>query len=285
MKSIMRIILSIILMIFGINANGTVSKILATENKTTTIMFPSGIVHVDLGCENPYIAITVDESVPNLVKLRLSNGFKGTTTNLLVVTQDENVYSFEVEYADSIGKYVYIVNREDAVNYSQKNNMKIDTIKSAINNPQKDSLSASDIMNRILQSQGGFIRSETAKKGKVTLCLKSIYVYNNDLYFHLEINNKSNLKYNVDFYNLFMTSNTHKTIKGTVTQDIQVPFTFIHPEVKEIKAGNIENIILHVKKFTLEDDKIACLEIYEKEGGRHLKIKIGNNELLSAEQL
>ena len=73
-----------------------------------------------------------------------------------------------------------------------------------------------------------------------------------------------------------------KALKGTTSQDIQIAHDFLYKEVKEVAAGQIETVIIHVKKFTLEDDKIACLEIYEKGGGRHLKINITNNELLEA---
>lgn len=38
-------------------------------------------------------------------------------------------------------------------------------------------------------------------------------------------------------------------------------------------------------KFTLEDDKICIFELYEKDGGRHLRLKISNTELLSSTPL
>ncbi len=277
----MKTIIILICIIIGnmYNCIAQVIHIQGTNNKTTSLIFPTDIVHVDLGIQNDHINVGVDENVPHLLKLRMSDGFT-MKTNMLVVTQDEYVYSFEITYSDTLCQYVRIIKKEDAVNHASK-----DTPEPEITTQAKqDSISKQELLNRIKNSRDGFIRSDISRKGRISLFCKNIYVHNDDLFFLLEINNQSNLKYTVDFYNLFMASKLKKGLKGTTAQDIQMDFDFIH-ELREIISGQIAHVIIHIKKFTLEDDKIAILEIYEKEGGRHMKIKISNNELLNATQL
>lgn len=271
------------MLLIGFSSKAQIINIQGTKNKTTSLIFPSNIVHVDLGLQNDYIAVNVDENVSSLLKLRMSSDFK-EITNMLVVTQDEYVYSFEVSYCDSISNYVHIINSKNAINNQGIKDLTTHE-KELIVEEKKDSLTNKEILDLINSTEGGGIRSELVKKGRMTLTMKNIFVYDDDLYFQLEINNNSNLKYVIDFYNLFMKSDLKKGFKATTSQDIQISFDFIHEQVTEIMAGEVGSIIMHVTKFTLEDDKIACLEIYEKQGGRHLKIKFTNNELLSAIQL
>ncbi len=255
-----------------------VIHIQGTNNKTTSLIFPSDIVHIDLGIQNDCINVGIDENVPHLLKLRMSDGFT-MKTNMLVVTQDEHVYSFEITYSDTLSQYVRIIKTEAAVNYSPKILQTPTEIEA-----EQDTISKEELLNRIQNSKDGLIRSDISRKGRISLFCKNIYVHNDDLYFLLEINNQSNLKYTIDFYNLFMASKLKKSLKGTTSQDIQMDFDFVN-DLHKVIAGQIAHVIIHVKKFTLEEDKIAILEIYEKEGGRHMKIKISNNELLNATQL
>lgn len=261
-------------------ATGQIISIHGMENNTTSIIFPNPIIHWDLGINNPNIAISVDEVVPKILKLKMSSSFTDTT-NMLVVTQDELVYSFKVNYTDTLHRYVYIINKENSVNY---NTQRISTDRQT--QPEKrDSLGEKEVLKIIQECKENLMRSEIIKKGKVSLRLKNIYIQNDDMYFSLEIDNRSNITYTIDLYNLYMKSNLKKALKGVTSQDIQINFDFIGPRQNEIPAHQNRSIIMHMKKFTLEADKIGVLEIYEKEGGRHLKIRLDNDELLSAKNL
>ena len=91
------------------------TDIRATKDKTTSILFPATIIHVDLGVDSPFIGVQLDPNVPNLLKIRISPDFS-IPTNMLVVTKDENVYSFNIAYSDTLSQYVHIIKKEYAVN-------------------------------------------------------------------------------------------------------------------------------------------------------------------------
>lgn len=272
------IILVVAFSLLLLKTSGQIISIPGTENKTTSVIFQNPIIHWDLGVNNPNIAVSVDESVPKILKLRMSASFVDTT-NMLVVTQDELVYSFRINYTDTLRQYVYIIDKKKSVNYETAG-----AIEKNIKLKKKDSLPDKELVEVIHDCKENILRSEIAKKGKVSLKLKNIFIRNEEMYFYLEIENKSNLSYTIDFYNLYMKSNLKKALKGVTSQDIQMDFDFIE-KCTEIPAHHNKSVIMHMKKFTLESDKIGILEIYEKEGGRHLKIRLSNDELLSARNL
>ena len=126
---------------------------------------------------------------------------------------------------------------------------------------------------------------DIAKKNKMVAYLKNIYTtQDNKLYFDIYVSNKSNLGYIIDFHNVYMTTSSKKLLKETASQDIQVP-SILCKKIKEIKAHSNLRLIIQMDKFTLEDDKICIFELYEKDGGRHLRLKISNTELLSSTPL
>lgn len=277
----MKNILILIILLFGsTNLFSQIVKIQGTANKTTSIVFPSDIIHVDLGLMNDNIGVEIDPKVGNLLKLRLSKDFT-TTTNMLVVTKDENIYSFDIEYVDKLYKYVYIIKLTDAVTAKVIEQKQIelswqnDTIK-------KDSI---NIITLIEKDKTTLSRTDIAKKNKMIAYLKNIYTTcDNKLYFDIYISNKSNLGYIIDFHNVYMTTSSKKLLKETASQDIQIP-SLLCKNIKEIKAHSNLRLILQMDKFTLEDDKICIFELYEKDGGRHLRLKISNTELLSSSPL
>ena len=53
----------------------------------------------------------------------------------------------------------------------------------------------------------------------------------------------------------------------------------------KIKGKSRNRLILGFDKFTIPDDKVFEIEIYERNGGRHIKLAVLNEYILSAEPL
>ena len=276
----MKSLLILIMLLLSGNIFSQVLKLQGTANKTTSIVFPADIIHVDLGLMDDNIGVEIDPKVANLLKLRLSKNFT-TTTNMLVVTKDDNIYSFDIEYVEKLDKYVYIIKLTDAVT-AKAIEKKKNEISRQNDMTKKDSI---NIITRIEGEKTTLTRTDIAKKNKMVAYLKNIYTtQDNKLYFDIYVSNKSNLGYIIDFHNVYMTTSSKKLLKETASQDIQVP-SILCKKIKEIKAHSNLRLIIQMDKFTLEDDKICIFELYEKDGGRHLRLKISNTELLSSTPL
>lgn len=262
-----KIILLLFLIIQMANLHAQDNQVIQTcVDKTTMLVFDSKIIHVDLGV-NSGIAYQLDDNIPNILKLKIASSFRLTDmTNLLVICQNDLVFSFDVIYRTDIAKYVYLIPDSLAVNKKLKS-LKITT-----------DLSGKQIHDKVM-SDTYLPRIPYSKRGRIVLSLENIFTDSKKLYLRCKLENLSSIKYNINFMNLFQT--TEKANKAVSDQDLPIPI-FILPDIKNIDPHGYERFILSCDKFTLENNRIAILEIYEKAGGRHLKIRLTNDLILRA---
>jgi conserved protein found in conjugate transposon traN len=244
-------------------------QVYVSLGKTTTIIFNNSIKHVDLGINNN-IAFQTDPTIPKILKLKIANGFlQIKKTNLLVVTSDDQAYSFDINFQDTLNKYIYIIPDSLATNYKQ----------TTINHPNNDE----SIMDKIKNKGDNLIRVPRSRKNKMQLTLEKICVDSTKLYFLCQISNLSNLDYNINFFNIYLSS--IKTKKAISAQDIPVPILHIPEKLQKVNAHSRQYTILSIPKITLETNKIIILEIFEAKGGRHLRVKITNDLILQANRI
>src|SRR5690606_3338419 len=110
--------------------------------------------------------------------------------------------------------------------------------------------------------------------------LKGIYIHNGKYYFHTEMNNKSNVPFQVDFINFKVVDK--KVAKRTVIQErIMIPLRTYKP-LGEIGGKMKDQNVFLLDQFTISDDKVLLIEVFEKNGGRHQTLHVENSDLVSA---
>ena len=265
MTNIKLLLFFLIIQIVNLQAQDN-QVIQACVDKTTMLVFDSNIIHVDLGV-NSGIAYQLDTSIPNILKLKIASSFSQTdTTNLLVITENDLVFAFDVIYKTDIVKYVYLIADSMAVNKKNLKSLKITA-----------DLFEKQIHDKIM-SDTFLPRIPYCKRGRIILSLENIFTDSKKLYLRCKLENTSSIQYNINFMNFFQT--TEKANKAVSDQDITIPLSA--PEIKRIAPHASELFVLSCDKFTLENNRMAILEIYEKDGGRHLKIRLTNDLILRA---
>jgi conjugative transposon TraN protein len=101
------------------------------------------------------------------------------------------------------------------------------------------------------------------------------------LFFPLHIANQSNMTYDVDFVKFYIQDK--QVAKRTAEQAIEITPTYVfNGSLKKIQAkGKLEQVYIF-KKFTIPEQKQLIVELYEKGGGRNIKLKLSNSDLLKA---
>lgn len=257
-------------------------QVTATANKTTSIIMPTKIIHVDLGLADPnLIGFQVEESVPHLLKIRVSPNLN-ITTNMLIVTEDNLVYSFELRYTDSLSHYVSIVKKEQASNYVHKpTSTTVDTNQTPIiANNSTATINDIEIFNR----KSTLERTILISNGKIELELTNILYDKNKMYLVVFMKNKSNINYDIDFTNTYESNERNKKLSSSVKQDQQISHKILS-DIKTLAAKDSKKMIIELPKFTLEANKNFVFEIYEKSGGRHLKLHLTNQEFINADRI
>jgi conjugative transposon TraN protein len=119
-----------------------------------------------------------------------------------------------------------------------------------------------------------------AKSFGIQFILKSIYIHNGKYYFHTELRNRTNVPFQIDFINFKVVDK--KVAKRTVVQERpMIPLRTYKP-LDEIGGKTTEQNVFLLDQFTIADDKVLLIEIFEKNGGRHQILQIENSDLIKA---
>lgn len=248
-------------------------KMEVTYNKTTHLIFPSPIRYVDLGSEN--LIANKAEDVGNV--LRIKAGIKDfeEETNFSVITQDGKFYSFDVfysSYPDTLNYDLLKLQRQHEKEYSTE--VLLEDLKG-------EPASLTELLMKTLhENPKRTIRHIGNKSFGIHFLLESLYVHEGKFYFMFNFKNKSNIPYNIDFFSFKIVDK--KNLKRTVVQDKLLTPVREYLITKTINHQSDEKAVYLLDQFTLLEDQILEIEVFEKEGGRHQKIQVENADLISA---
>lgn len=235
----------------GILTANAQTAISITTDKTSSLVFPNPIVHVDRGAKAVLVQAVKDAPHVLLVKAAAKDF---TETNLSVITADGSVYSFVVNYKAEPGEQVYQV-------AAKKENPVNNLAAGLLDNPRT-------------------IKGIRDREWNMTAEVTGIYVLNDVLYFQVQFSNQSPLDYEPELLRLFIRD--RKKAKRTAVQEQELTPLHIENRPVIIKAMRSHTMVLAVQKFTIPDNKQMLLQCMEKSGGRHLQLKIHNRKLMQS---
>jgi hypothetical protein len=227
----------------------TSSLCIATD-KTTSLIFPFAIKHVDRGTKDVLVQPVKEADNILLVKAATNNFLE---TNLSVVTADGSVYSFAVCYG-SPETWIYHVPSQS---------------KGPISFYAGGILDNSKTMHGIKDHRWDMVAN-----------VAGIYIQENVIYYQLSLENQSPIDYDIDFLRFYVRDK--KKSKRTATQENELTPLYMAGNTKRVKANSTSAVVVALEKFTIPDAKYLAIEIGEKNGGRHLFMKVNNNKIIKA---
>lgn len=251
-----------------------------TFAKTVHIIFPSAVRYVDLG-SNWIIAGKAD-GAENVIRVKATTeGFPGET-NFSVICEDGSFYSFNARYAHepemlNIEMKDFLENG-DTTDFSHTR-MNIYFRELAGESPLLVKL----IMQSIYKEDRREIRHLGCKRFGVQFLLKSVHSHNGLFYFHMETRNRSNVAFRTDFIRFKIVDK--KVPKRTAIQERVIDPVRSYNEVLVTEGKSDVRTVYAVPQFTIPDDKLLVIELFEKDGGRHQTIRVENADLVAAKQI
>ena len=248
-----------------------------TYDKTVHVVFPSSVKYVDLG--SPNLIAGKADGAENVIRVKATRKHFRNETNMSVITEDGNFYTFNVKYADEPVKLSVemadFLHGGEAVN-RPNNALDIYLQELGCESPLLVKL----IMQSIYKNDRREIKHIGCKRFGVQYLLKGIYVHNDLLYFHLQLKNSSNVPFNVDYLTFKITDK--KVAKRTAIQEQVVWPVRAYNNVQVIGGKRTERMVFTLPKFTLADDKQLVVELHEQQGGRHQTFTVENADLVRA---
>lgn len=229
-------------------------------SKTTSIVFPYAIKSMDKG--SPDVIMQKAKGVENILLVKAAKQ-DFTQTNLTIVTADNRLYVFVLNFNDACpdlsvnADYLAVVN--DDVFFSTENE-----------NQKKIELFAALALTK-KKKMSGLQRS----KFEIKLSVSGIFIHEDIMYFRLVVDNTSKINYEIDQLRFFIRDK--KKSKRTASQEI---------EIVPLYAANARNVIADksevtavyaLSRFTIPEKKYLTIQLIEKNGGRQLEVDINNN--------
>jgi len=236
-------------------------------SKTTNIIFPYSIVSVDIGSQD--VLAQKAKGVENILQIKAAKE-SFPQTNISIITADGTLTSFILDYAEQPSVLSLSLIPEEKKNSSC---ILSETFNEA--EVQKYAKLASVSKEKISRIKD--------KRFGICMKLNGLFIHDNIMYLRMSIANKTNINYNIDQLRFYIRD--QKKTKRTATQEIEINPLYVKDDTAVI-VGQTERVFVYaVPKFTIPDKKYLVIELMEKNGGRHLKIKVRNKTIVQAKLL
>ena len=230
----------------GITVNAQTDTIEAGLNKTISILFPQMIKAVDRGSRDLLVQKLQDAEHLLQVKAGRENF---PETNMTVLTVDGKLYSFIVRYTADPVRLCW----------------KID--------------SGLSVFDKI-RNQPATISGIWDNRFEMHLRLQGLYIEQDILYFQIELENTSSIGYDIEMLRLY--TRDKRQGKRTASQEIQMQPLYTHGNTHAVPAQSLQTLVIALPSFTIPDKKNCYISLNEKNGGRRLRIRIRNKDIVRA---
>jgi conjugative transposon TraN protein len=266
MKAFLIIIICALIQISASAQN--ILKVSAT--KTSHLVCPDKVNYVQAG-DYSLIQAEIVPELSNLIRVKALQSFD-KQTSLTVVCADR-IYSFVIEFGEDapITYPLESFESQKAMTFSGK--MMPDHV-------------LKDLCDQVLDKHKVQFRKRKTEKDGIKIRLNSISLKNDALFFELQITNKTNMAYDVESFNFWITDK--KKAKATNVQEYQVFPQYQRHNVQRISAGVSIREIFVIEKMTIPDQRILKIELGEKalgNTGRKLTFNLKNKDILKAKSL
>ena len=120
------------------------------------------------------------------------------------------------------------------------------------------------------------------KSNSLTVSIEKLFVHEEVFWFGFVIRNRSGLSYPVDLLRVFIRDIT-KTNRSSV-QELEITPLYLDT-LHLVPAKSDTKFLIAVSKFTIPDNKVCVLELFETNGGRNVFLEINNRQLFLAKPI
>ncbi|MEZ5104520.1 MAG: conjugative transposon protein TraN [Draconibacterium sp.] len=248
-----------------------------TYDKTVHLIFPSGISYIDLGSSN--IIAGKADGAENVVRVKAALRDFTEETNFSVITDEGSFYSFIVNYSKEPERLSIemkdFLHAEKLSNHPE-NSMEVQLSELGNESPQAVQMA----MEKIYKTNRKKFNHVNSNQFGIEFFLRGIFSHNGLLFLHTEIKNTSDIPFDIDF--LVFKIVDKKVVKRTAIQETIIEPVRAYNYLTTVKGKEAESSVFAFKKFTIPDKKQLVVELFEKNGGRHQRFVIKNENLAKA---
>ncbi|MDT0687344.1 DUF4138 domain-containing protein [Salegentibacter sp. F188] len=241
--------------------------IYANDQKNVALFFPQPIRQGITGSEN--FVFTYNREKEQYFGLLQAK--PGMESNLLVVNRNGSVFSYIVKYKKQL----------DRLNYFIPKSKSIGNEKPIVADSAKVNESNKELGNEVYYYQkfSSYLLDRKQRIGRIkkrnegiVLSIENIVFDKDELYFVIQIENKSTLDYDLNF--LKFSVETRQKGKRKSLQRLYHEPIFKYNSPSKVAENETVRLVYVLPKFSISNDRRTVLELNEKNGERNLKLKI-----------
>ena len=247
----------------------SLDTIYANDQKNVALFFPEPIRQGITGSEN--FVFTYNREKGQYFGLLQAK--PGKESNLLVVGKNGAVFSYIVTYKKKLDQLNYFIPMSRSIG-----NEKPFTLDSIPLAKREDTI---DISTYYYNKFCSYLVDRKQRIGRIkkrnediVLRVENIVFDKEELYFVIQIENKSSLDYDLNF--LKLSIETRKKGKKKSLQRLYQEPVFKYNLPSKVKENETVKLVYVLPKFSISNDRRAVLELNEKNGERNLKLKISH---------
>lgn len=239
--------------------------IYANDSKNVALFFPSTIKQAITGSEN--FVFTYNREKEQYFGLLQAQ--PGGESNLLIITNSGQVYSYILKYADKLPKLNYFISNEESFGNEKPIQpiMNLKTDSSEMN--EKRNSGYEKYCNYLLNSK--FEQKSTTRKKGIKLQLQKVTYQGSEVYLVLEIQNRSHIDFEIDYLSNSVINGNKKRKSSSQTNPIDPLFEYKIPNI--IKSGLHHRFVVVLPKFVLGDNERLVIELKELNGNRKIVLE------------
>lgn len=238
-----------------------------TFQKTSTIVFDNPIKSVDRGSED--VLVQKVKSAENILHLKAAKK-DFPETNLTVITANGKLYHFLLSYVANPNPLVIDLSL-------------VKTAKPSVIFPEEVTIEEMKQHAESIHHRNRRLPIRWKAKNRIGMSIEGLYVKGNVLYVHVQIRNRSTLRYDIDVLEFHIRDKGR--MKRTAAQQLRQETWLEWEKQESVQAGDHIHPVIALEKFTIPDAKKLVIEVFEKNGGRHLHLTLGNRALTKAKAI
>jgi hypothetical protein len=234
--------------------------IYANASKNVALFFPSPIQKAVVGSKDFVFSYDREEAG----YFGLLQGVEGVESNLLVITEEGNVYAYILKYAQELSQLNHFVREGDGIG-------KIGPTKEL--KVKEDSLvvetSHYDRFGKLLLDGKPKVMETKRKKG-IRLRLEDMVYDGREVYLVFGIRNRSGIDFEVDRLEVIRVNGSSK--RRASYQEIPLEPSYMYGVPNKVKDGEKVRFVYVLPKFMLGDNEKLKLSLRELHGNRRVEL-------------
>lgn len=244
----------------------------ASFSNDQTVHFLCNEPVVEIVCGSDMVLAGCAESTNNLIRAKAAEKLF-PTSSLTLVTASAKVYPFRIYPSAQPNRLLW----------------NLGEISTADEAPVR--FAGADVSDTYLLKQAKSILARAPRwnslgvaQHEMQFALTDIITVDDVLAFRMFVANKSGIDYAVDFFKVYIQD--HKTNKSVAVQEDELQPLLVYASKQTlnqpIEAGDSRELVCFLPRFTLPENRNLIFELFERNGGRHLRFEVGAQRLLQA---